>query len=80
AAAAGGGRPRGARADDSIIAGAIIDKNVRIGRRVRIANEHGWIDTADDPRFTVRDGIAVVPKDAVIADGWNPEPALIKLA
>ncbi|MBM4009834.1 MAG: glucose-1-phosphate adenylyltransferase [Planctomycetes bacterium] len=65
---------------DSIISGAIVDKNVRIGRRVRIANEHGWIDTADDPRFTVRDGIAVVPKDAVIADGWNPEPALIKLA
>jgi glucose-1-phosphate adenylyltransferase len=63
--------------DDSIVAGAIIDKNVRIGRRVRIVNEHGWVDTADDDRFTVRDGVAVVPKDAVIPDGWVPEPAFV---
>ena len=63
--------------DDSIIAGAIIDKNVRIGRRVRIVNEHGWIDTADDDRFTIRDGVPVVPKDAVIPDGWVPEPAFV---
>jgi len=60
-----------------IVAGAIIDKNVRIGRRVRIVNEHGWVDTADDDRFTVRDGVAVVPKDAVIPDGWVPEPAFV---
>ena len=63
--------------DDSIVAGAIIDKNVRIGRRVRIVNEHGWVDTADDDRFTIRDGVAVVPKDAVIPDGWVPEPAFV---
>ena len=64
--------------DDTIIAGAIIDKNVRIGRRVRIVNEHGWVNTADDDRFTIRDGVAVIPKDAVIPDGWLPEPAFVK--
>ena len=64
--------------DDTIIAGAIVDKNARIGRRARIVNEHAWVDTADDPRFTVRDGIAVVPKDAVVPDGWSPEPGFVK--
>ena len=61
--------------DDSIIAGAIIDKNVRIGRRVRIVNEHGWVDTADDDRFTIRDGVAVVPHDAPNAHVFEPNPA-----
>ena len=60
--------------DDTIIAGAIVDKNARIGRRARISNEHGWVTTADSDRFTVRDGIAVVPKGAVVPDGWMPDP------
>jgi len=63
--------------DGTIIEGSIIDKNVRIGRRARIVNEHGWVSTADSDRFTVRDGIVVVPKDAVIPDGWLPDPSQI---
>ncbi len=66
--------------DNTIIAGAIVDKNARIGSRARIVNEHGWVDTADDTRFTVRDGVAVVPKDAVVPDGWSPDPASVKPA
>ena len=62
----------------SIIEGGIVDKNARIGTRARIVNEHGWLDTADCPRFIVRDGVAVVPKEAVIPDGWIPEPGLVK--
>jgi len=64
--------------DGTIIEGAIVDKNVRIGRRTRIVNEHGWENTADSDRFTVRDGVAVVPKDAIVPDGWIPEPGLVK--
>ncbi len=64
----------------TIIEGAIVDKNVHIGARARIVNEHGWTDTADCPRFLVRDGVAVVPKDAVVPDGWIPEPGLVKPA
>ena len=64
--------------DGTIIEGAIVDKNVRIGRRTRIVNEHGWETTADSDRFTVRDGVAVVPKDAIVPDGWIPEPGLVK--
>ena len=66
--------------DDTIISGAIVDKNVRIGKRTRIVNEHGWVNTADSDRFTVRDGIAVIPKDAVVPDGWIPEPGSVKPA
>ena len=64
--------------DDTIIAGAIIDKNVRIGKRVRIANEHGWQNTADSDQFMIRDGVAVVPKDGLVPDGWIPEPGSVK--
>jgi glucose-1-phosphate adenylyltransferase len=60
--------------EGSIIEGAIIDKNVRIGRRTRIVNDHGWDESPDSDRFTVRDGVAVVPKDAIVPDGWLPEP------
>ncbi len=62
----------------SIIEGAIVDKNVHIGQGARIVNEQGWVDTADCPRFIVRDGVAVVPRGAVVPDGWIPEPGLVK--
>ncbi len=62
--------------DGTIIENAIVDKNIRIGRRARIVNEHGWESTPESPTFMVRDGVAVVPKDAVIPDGWQPEPGL----
>ncbi len=66
--------------EGTIIEGAIVDKNVHIGRRARIVNEHGWLDTADCPRFMVRDGVAVVPRGASVPDGWIPEPGLVKQA
>ena len=66
--------------EGTIIEGAIVDKNVHIGRRARIVNEHRWTDTADCPRFMVRDGVAVVPRGAIVPDGWIPEPGLIKQA
>ena len=71
------GLPPLAIGDGSIIEGAIVDKNVRIGKRARIVNDHGWETLADSDRFTVRDGVAVVPKDAIIPDGWAPEPTLV---
>ena len=52
----------------SVIERAIVDKNARIGRGVRIANETGVLET-DGPGYYIRDGIVIVPKDGVIADG-----------
>jgi glucose-1-phosphate adenylyltransferase len=50
------------------ITNAIIDKNARIGRNVRISNEAG-VDEADGDGWAIRDGIVVVAKNAVIPDG-----------
>jgi glucose-1-phosphate adenylyltransferase len=52
------------------IRGAIIDKNVRVGRNVQLLNTAG-VEHLDDPKgsFYIRDGIIIVPKNAVIADG-----------
>jgi glucose-1-phosphate adenylyltransferase len=56
----------------SVIDGAIIDKNVRIGRSVRIDNDRKIDDTPlEHPQCTIRDGIPVIIKGAVLADGWT---------
>ena len=47
---------------------AIVDKNARIGDAVRITPE-GKPAHFDGPNFHVRDGIVVVPKNAVIMSG-----------
>ena len=75
--AAHGEPPLGIGAD-TVIEGAIIDKNVRIGCGARITNEHGWDNTADDPRFVVRDGVVVVPKDAIVPDGWRADLGAVR--
>ena len=49
---------------------AIIDKNVRIGSNVRLLNNSG-ITHKDDERgcYYIREGIIIIPKNAVIQDG-----------
>jgi glucose-1-phosphate adenylyltransferase len=54
--------------EGSLIQDAIIDKNARIGRNVRITNKLG-VAEADGPGWAIREGIVVVPKNAVIPDG-----------
>lgn len=58
--------------DGSEITGAIVDKNCRIGKQVRIANESG-IEHSDPahPQVVIRDGIAVVIKGVSLPDRWN---------
>jgi len=53
---------------DTVIEKAIVDKNTRIGRGVRIENQAGETEK-DGDGYYIRDGIVVVPKGAVIADG-----------
>jgi glucose-1-phosphate adenylyltransferase len=64
------GRPPFNVGDGSVIHGAILDKDVRIGQRVRINSAAGKPDY-DDPqeRFYIRDGIICIPRGAVIPDG-----------
>jgi glucose-1-phosphate adenylyltransferase len=54
--------------DDCIIENAIIDKNARIGRGVRILNE-GRQQEFDGKDYFIRDGIVIVKKSGVIPDG-----------
>ncbi len=56
--------------ENSTVANAIIDKNARIGKDVRLSPEgceDGWID--ESKGLFVRDGVLVVLKDAVVPDG-----------
>lgn len=55
----------------SVIEGAILDKNCRIGRNVRIVNSQRIENSADSDDCVIRDGIPVVVKDAVLNDGWK---------
>lgn len=55
---------------NTVIRRAIIDKNVRIGKNVRLLNEAGAdYRDAEDSSFYIRDGIIIVPKGALIPDG-----------
>ncbi len=54
--------------EGSVIEGAILDKNVRIGRNVVIRNHAGEADS-ETKSYVIRDGIVVIPKDTVIPDG-----------
>jgi glucose-1-phosphate adenylyltransferase len=54
--------------EGSRIENAIIDKNARIGKNVRILNEHA-LKEAEGPGWAIHEGIVVVEKNAIIPDG-----------
>jgi glucose-1-phosphate adenylyltransferase len=53
--------------EGSLVQNAILDHNVRIGRNVRIVNQQGR-ENYDGPDFTIRDGIIVIHKNAILPD------------
>jgi glucose-1-phosphate adenylyltransferase len=57
--------------DGTVIDGAIVDKNCRIGRNVRVVNDRGVENGEDADDCVIRDGIPVVVKDAELADNWR---------
>jgi glucose-1-phosphate adenylyltransferase len=63
-------QPRVGIGEESIIRRAIVDKNARIGSGVRLLNEAGVLNAdADDKSYYIREGIIIVPKNAVIRSG-----------
>jgi glucose-1-phosphate adenylyltransferase len=54
--------------DGTVITRAIVDKNCRIGRGVRIVN-HQNLSHGEGDLFVIRDGIVVLPKGTVVPDG-----------
>jgi glucose-1-phosphate adenylyltransferase len=73
AADAAAGRPAIGIGDGTQIDGAIVDKNCRIGRNVRIAPQ--GIDSlpAGCP-VMMEDRVIVVPKETTLPDGWTLRP------
>lgn len=65
------GQPQMGIGDDTLISGAILDKNCRVGRGVRLMNELGLENSYDADDCVIRDGIPIVVKDAVLPDGWK---------
>ena len=53
---------------NSVIDRAIIDKNARIGESVVITPD-GKAPNVDSVNYFIRDGVVVIPKNAVIPDG-----------
>jgi glucose-1-phosphate adenylyltransferase len=62
------GKPRIGIGENCRIENAIIDKNARIGNNV-VISPAGKQDNTDHERYYIRDGIIVIPKDAVIPHG-----------
>ncbi len=57
----------------SVIERTIVDKNARIGDGVRITPD-GKPANFDGPNFYVRDGLVVIPKNAIVPDGTHRSP------
>lgn len=63
------GRPPVGIGRDCVVRNAILDKNVRIGPGARLLNEKGLVNYTHD-RYSIVDGIIVVPKDMEIPAGF----------
>jgi glucose-1-phosphate adenylyltransferase len=62
------GLPEQGIGEASVIEGAVVDKNCRIGRGVHIRSIPGRPDE-DGPYHAARDGIVVIPKGTTVPDG-----------
>jgi glucose-1-phosphate adenylyltransferase len=67
------GRPPIGIGDGSVIEGAIIDKNCRVGRDVKLIPSPITDTDRDFDPLLVRDEVLVLPKGAELPDGWTPK-------
>lgn len=63
-----GGVPGVGIGDGTVLERAIVDKNCRIGKNVRLVNRAG-VRQAEGENYVIRDGIIVIPNRAVVPDG-----------
>jgi glucose-1-phosphate adenylyltransferase len=64
------GRPHVGIGANSVVRKAIIDKNARIGKNVKLLNRDN-VETYDAPdrSYYIREGVIIVPKNGVLPDG-----------
>ena len=58
----------------SIVEGAIIDKNCRIGKNVVVRLPSENVPDGRCGPVVIRDGVIVIPKNTVLPDGWKMGP------
>ena len=66
----GGTNIPGGIGENTVIKNAIIDKNVVIGKNVRLINDKN-VDNADLEFCSIRNGIIVVPTRTEVPDNWS---------
>jgi glucose-1-phosphate adenylyltransferase len=54
--------------DGAVIERAILDKDCRIGRHVKIINQKG-IENGEGENYVIRDGIVAIPRGTIVPDG-----------
>ncbi|HWG42209.1 MAG TPA: glucose-1-phosphate adenylyltransferase [Gemmataceae bacterium] len=54
--------------DGTLIEKAIVDKDCRIGRNVRITNHRGLVDD-EGSNWVIREGIITIPRGSIVPDG-----------
>jgi glucose-1-phosphate adenylyltransferase len=64
--------------EGSVIDGAIIDKNARIGRGVTIRAFPRDCEDLDGENWCVRDGVVVIPKNVILSPGTVIGPEFLK--
>lgn len=57
--------------ENSVIEGAIVDKNCCIGKNVVVKLPPGFPENGECGPVVVRDGVIVIPRSAVLPDGWT---------
>jgi glucose-1-phosphate adenylyltransferase len=62
------GLPNYGVGEGSVVQRAILDKDCRIGRNVQIVNRNN-LPSAEGDCYAIRDGIVVIPNEAVVPDG-----------
>jgi len=62
------GRPDLGIGEGTVIERAIIDKDCRIGRNVKVVNQSGVAET-ETPLYVIREGIVAIPRGSTIPDG-----------
>jgi glucose-1-phosphate adenylyltransferase len=62
------GRPNVGIGAGSVVERAIIDKNARVGRNVRIINDTGIVDSEETNTHVIRDRVTVIPKHVILRD------------
>jgi glucose-1-phosphate adenylyltransferase len=65
------GRPPIGIGDSAVIDGAIVDKNCHVGAGAQVIGNPQQLDHVVGENFEMLDGILVLPKNAVLPDGWR---------